>query len=350
MSRKFYAASAVMAVFVFSYNINAQAPTITYESPAFISGLTAPVDLVNAGDGSNRLFIVQQNGLIRVRQGTSPFTISNFLDLGSSGLDLISYIAGGERGLLSMVFHPDYNGTTNRYFFVYYTEKTTGRIVVRRFETSAGDQNIVDVSSSFLIMAVDHPGQSNHNGGKLNFGPDGYLYFALGDGGSGNDPPNNAQNGNMLLGKMIRIDVTSTPTSQTFGNYVIPPSNPYVSDPTVLDEIWALGLRNPFRWSFDRANGDMWIGDVGQSAREEIDYRPAGSTGHVNYGWSCYEGSISNPSTSVVGCTAADKVFPIFDYVNPTIGQAVIGGYVYRGPDNPTLTGRYIATDAYKGN
>lgn len=345
MLKKFFAAVALIAAIEFPIFTFAQVhPTISYDA-ALVSGLTAPVDLVNAGDGSNRLFIVQQNGIVLVRAGTSPFAVTTFGNFGLGGLNLIS--TGGERGLLSMVFHPDYNGTTNLFFYIYYTEITTGRIMVDRFQTTTTDPVTVDGATRLNIMAIDHPGETNHNGGKLNFGPDGYLYFATGDGGNGNDPLNNAQNGDKLLGKMIRIDVNS-PIPQMFGNYVIPPTNPYLTDPLIRDEIWALGLRNPFRWSFDRLTNDMWIGDVGQGAREEVNFRPAGSTGQVNYGWRCYEGEISTPS--VPDCTPTNNVFPIFTYVNPTDGRAVTGGYVYRGPGNPSLRGRYIASDYLSGN
>ena len=279
-----------------------QPPTIGFQS--VITALSAPIDILNAHDGSNRLFIVEQGGLIKVWNG---ITTTNFIDLSS----VIS--TGGERGLLSMVFHPNFNGTSNRYFFVYYTN-TNGDIEVSRYQTTAGNSNTGDPSTKTIIITISHPAQSNHNGGKINFGTDGYLYFATGDGGGANDVPNNAQNGNVLLGKMIRIDVNSL-TSQMFGQYSVPANNPYISDPNVLDEIYNLGLRNPFRWSFDRVTGDMWIGDVGQGAKEEIDYRPAGGTGHNNFGWRCYEGSISTPG--VADCTPVDNVFPVFDYDNP---------------------------------
>jgi glucose/arabinose dehydrogenase len=315
-----------------------QPPTISYQS--VITGLSAPIDIVNADDGSNRLFIVQQAGIIKLWDGT---TTSNFIDLSS----IIS--TGGERGLLSMAFHPDFNGTSNRYFFVYYTN-SSGDLEVSRYQTTAGNSNTGDPTTQTVIITIPHPTNTNHNGGKLNFGTDGYLYFATGDGGGANDVPNNAQNGNVLLGKMIRIDV-NTLTAQTFGQYTIPPDNPYVSDGAVLDEIWALGLRNPFRWSFDRANGNMWIGDVGQAAKEEVNYRAAGSTGHVNYGWRCYEGSISTPG--VADCTPVDNVFPVFDYDNPNGGSppssAVTGGYVYRGNEFANFRGYYVATDFYSG-
>lgn len=315
-----------------------QPPSIGFQS--VVTGLSAPVDIVNAHDGSNRLFIVQQGGIIRVWNGSS---LSNFVDISS----IIS--TGGERGLLSMAFHPNFNGTSNRFFYVYYTN-TNGNIEISRYQTLAGNSNTGDANTQTVIITIPHPGQSNHNGGKLNFGTDGYLYFATGDGGGANDDPNNAQNGNVLLGKMIRINV-NTLSSQTFGQYTIPSDNPYVNDPTVLDEIWALGLRNPFRWSFDSANGNMWIGDVGQAAKEEINFRPAGSTSHVNYGWRCYEGSISTPG--VDDCTPVDNIFPVFDYDNPNGGSppssAVTGGFVYRGNEFANLRGYYIATDFYSG-
>lgn len=336
--KPFYKAAAqlsVAAILFFQTKTFSQPPVINFQS--VITGLTAPIDIVNAGDGSNRLFIAQQNGLIKVWNGTM---LSDFMNVASS----IS--TGGERGLLSMAFHPNFNGNSNRFFYLYYTN-TNGDIEVSRFQTTAGNSNTGDASTKTVIITIPHPGNSNHNGGKLNFGTDGYLYFATGDGGGANDVPNNAQNGNVLLGKMIRIDV-NTLTPQTFGQYNIPLDNPYVGDASVRDEIWALGLRNPFRWSFDRANGNMWIGDVGQGAKEEVNFRPAASTGHVNYGWRCYEGSISTPN--VADCTPADNVFPVFDYNNPSPGSsAVTGGYVYRGTEYASFRGYYVATDFYSG-
>ena len=317
----------------------AQAPTITFQPE--MTGFTAPVDIVNAGDGSNRLFVVEQGGTIRVRNGA---TVSQFANFGPTGANIIS--TSSERGLLSMVFHPDYNGTANRYFFIYYTD-LNGDIAVSRYQTMAGNPDSVDLTSATKILTVPHPGQSNHNGGKLNFGPDGYLYFALGDGGGGNDAPNNAQNGSVLLGKMLRIDINQT--SAAYGNYAVPSDNPYVGVPGIDERIWAIGLRNPFRWSFDRENGNMWIGDVGQGAWEEIDYRPAGSTGHVNYGWRCYEGYESTPG--VPDCTPVDYVPPVRTYPNPAASSsAVTGGYVYRGSEFPNFRGYYIATDVYSGD
>jgi glucose/arabinose dehydrogenase len=336
--KPFYKAAmqlSLVAFLFFPTKTFSQPPTINFQS--VITGLTAPIDIVNAHDGSNRLFIVQQGGLIKVWNGT---TLSDFMNVSSS------IITGGERGLLSMAFHPNFNGNSNRFFYLYYTN-TNGDIEVSRFQTTAGNSNTGNAASKTVIITIPHPTNSNHNGGKLNFGSDGYLYFATGDGGGANDAPNNAQNGNVLLGKMIRIDV-NTLTAQTFGQYTIPPDNPYVTDASILDEIWALGLRNPFRWSFDRANGNTWIGDVGQGAKEEIDFRPAGSTGHVNYGWRCYEGSISTPG--VADCTPTDNVFPVLDYDNPNPGSsAVTGGYVYRGNEFASFRGYYVSTDFYSG-
>ena len=253
----FYKAAMQLSLFsplFLASTVFSQPPAINYQS--VITGLSAPIDIVNAHDGSNRLFIVQQGGVIKVWNGTA---LSNFIDLSS----VIS--TGGERGLLSMAFHPNFNGTSNRYFFVYYTN-TNGDIEVSRYQTTLGNSNTGDASTGTVIITIPHPTNSNHNGGKLNFGSDGYLYFATGDGGGANDVPNNAQNGNVLLGKMLRIDIDNTDPPD-HPNYAIPPANPYIGVSGFLPEIYNLGLRNPFRWSFDRTTGDMWIGDVGQSAK-----------------------------------------------------------------------------------
>ena len=335
MSRKSCAVSAVLAALVISISLKSQPPTLSLQ--AQVTGLSSPIDVVTAPDG--RLFVVQQGGIIKLITGT---TATDFINISSK------IIFSGERGLLSMAFHPGFNGTTNRYFYVYYTAATTGAITIARYwANEAPNQNTADPNSDTVIISVDHSANTNHNGGKLNFGPDGYLYFALGDGGGANDGPNNAQNGNVLLGKMLRIDVNTGSIDPPY--YNIPTGNPYVSDPAIRDEIWDLGLRNPFRWSFDRANGNMWIGDVGQDDQEEIDFRPAGSTGHVNFGWHCYEGYINTPAAP--DCNPVDNVFPVYDYPNPNPGSsAVTGGYVYRGNEYTSFRGYYVSADVYSGD
>src|SRR4030095_725012 len=315
----------------------AQVPPIIYQS--VIGGLSFPVDVANAGDGTNRIFIAHQGGLIKVYSQSYAF-LGDFLTVSNVG-------TGGERGLLSIAFHPDYEN--NRFFYVYYTN-TNGDIEIARYQTFLNNPILADPNSKQIVITIPHPGQSNHNGGKLNFGtePGAILYFATGDGGSGDDPPNNAQNGNVLLGKMLRIAVN---TSATPPFYSIPPDNPFVGNPSVLDEIYALGLRNPFRWSFDRLTHDIWIGDVGQDQVEEIDFRAVGTTAGVNFGWRCYEGTLPNVTG---GCLPQSSyISPVYEYPNPNGGaspsSAVTGGMVYRGAEFPALAGYYLAADYYSG-
>ena len=287
------------------------------------TGLTDPIDIaippnVSPENGTTRIFIAQQNGLIRLWNGAS------FSDLA----DLSPFvIVGGERGLLSITFHPSYNGTTNRDFFVYYTRNPDGDLTVARYMTHPTNPDAIDpAGGTVLITPIEHSSFSNHNGGDLNFGPDGFLYLTTGDGGSSGDPGENAQNPSSLLGKLLRLDV----------NAAIPIT------PTVVD----IGLRNPFRWSFDQNTGDSWIGDVGQGSWEEISLKPAGSGG-LNFGWDCYEGNA--PYELTVDCPAAGSItFPSHVYPNAE-GQAVIGGFVYRGTEFAALQGWYIATDYYSG-
>ena len=313
-------------------------PVLNFQS--LTTGLSAPLDVVNAGDGSNRLFIVQRGGLVRIFNGTTLLP-APFINLADTVLD------NGEQGLLSLAFHPDYSN--NRYFFVWYTDKE-GDLTLARYQASSGNPNTADQQSEVVLLEIPKPGTpyfTNHNGGKLNFGNDGYLYVSIGDGGNGGDPFNNSQNGNSLFGKMLRIDVDNINTPPY---YSIPPDNPYVSNPSVRDEIWALGLRNPWRWSFDRLTQDMWIADVGQGSREEINFRSAGNTGGINYGWRCYEG---NSAYNTSGCGASSNyVLPIFDYPhnNSTGGYSVTGGLVYRGSQYPLLTGWYVCADYVSGN
>lgn len=338
--RKYLRSSVRVAILLILYTIITL--KISFAQPVlgfsgFItSGLSSPVDITNAGDGTNRLFIVQQSGQIRIYTGGTLLP-TPFLDIST----IIT--TGGERGLLSLAFHPDYE--TNRYFFVYYTN-LSGEITIARYQAQAGDPNLADAASGVVLLNIPKP-FANHNGGDLNFGPDGYLYFGTGDGGSGGDPNNYSQNGLSLLGKMIRIDVSNFSTTPY---YFIPADNPYISDPLVDDRIWALGLRNPWRWSFDRATGDMWIADVGQGSWEEVNFRSAGTTGGINYGWRCYEG---NAAYNTAGCLPQSSyISPIFVYphVFATGGFSITGGYVYRGAEYPVLQGYYICADYVSGN
>jgi glucose/arabinose dehydrogenase len=318
--------------------VNAQ-PVIGYQT--ITTGLVNPVDVVSA-PGDSRLFIAQQNGNIRIWNGTG---LSDFVNIGS----VVTSPAAGEQGLLSIAFHPAYN--INRYFFVWYTN-TNGDVTLARYQRNLTNPDIADVGSAQVLLSIPKPGNpyyTNHNGGKLVFGPDGMLYVGTGDGGSGGDPLNNAQSGNSLLGKMLRLDVNGFATAPPY--YTIPADNPYASPADgILDEIYAIGLRNPWRWSFDRANGDMWIADVGQSEWEEVNWLPAGNTAGANFGWRCYEGA----HVYGAGCNPApaDTVSPVFEYGhnNTTGGFSITGGYVYRGSEFPALQGYYITTDYVSTN
>lgn len=314
--------------------INAQ-PVI--DADTVITGLNQPIQLVNAGDGSNRLFVVQKEGVVLVYdQSYAP--LGTFLTV--TGIQ-----TSGEQGLLSLAFHPEYGNAASPYFghFYVYYNNSAGDLQLARYQVS-GDPNVADPLSKDTILTIPHPTNTNHNGGTLQFGNDGYLYLSIGDGGGGGDVPNNAQNGEVLLGKLLRIDVSSGDTPPF---YSIPADNPFVGLTDTLPEIYSFGLRNPFRWSIDQATGDVWIGDVGQGEWEEIHYRAGGTTSGVNYGWRCYEGNEPFNST---GCgPASNYVFPIFVYPNPTSGaSAVTGGVVYRGPVTD-LQGYYIASDFYSG-
>lgn len=314
--------------------------SILYAQPAIqyrpvIQSLSNPVEIVSADDNSHRLFIVQKQGIIKVYTATFDY-LGDFLTVANITTE-------GERGLLSLAFHPLYK--TNGLFFVYYTN-AEGSIEVASYKVSS-NPNVADPATRKIIITIPHPGAANHNGGRLSFGTDGYLYFATGDGGGGGDPRNNAQNGNSLLGKMIRIDVNnSTPPL----NYSVPADNPFVDDPAIADEIWGLGLRNPWRWSFDRLTRDMWIADVGQNAREEINFAKAGEHKGLNFGWRCYEGS---QTYNTSGCQPAHAyTSPVFEYPhnNTQGGFSVTGGYVYRGAEYPALNGYYIFADYVSGN
>jgi glucose/arabinose dehydrogenase len=295
----------------------------------FLSGLDNPVAITHAGDGTGRLFITLQGGLILVHDGAG-LRDEPFLDIRT----LVSCC--GEQGLLSVAFHPRH--AENGVFYVNYTDDT-GATVVARYTVFPGDPDRADPGSAAVLLTVPQP-FTNHNGGQLQFGPDGYLYIGMGDGGSGGDPLDNAQRLTTLLGKMLRIDVDGGVP------YAIPPDNPFRGSPPARPEIWASGLRNPWRFGFDRATGDLFIGDVGQGAWEEIDYQPAGSPGGENYGWRLMEGAhCFNPSS---GCNPGTLTLPILEYGH-ALGCSVTGGYRYRGAGIPAIQGQYLFSDWCSG-
>lgn len=294
------------------------------------SGLDQPVQVTHAGDGTGRLFVVEQAGTIRiVRNGAVLPT--PFLDLSS----LILY--GSERGLLGLAFHPNYK--TNGRFYVNYTRAGDGATVLAHYRVSSANPNLANPGSAHVLMTIAQP-YANHNGGQLLFSPvDGCLYVGMGDGGSGGDPLNHGQNISTLLGAMLRLDVDgATP-------YAIPTDNPYVGRDG-LDEIWAIGLRNPWRFSFDRETGDLYIGDVGQNLWEEIDYQAAGTPGGLNFGWRCKEGTHDYNFTG--DCASLQLTDPIAEYSHSE-GRSVTGGFVYRGRAYPALVGRYFYADYVEG-
>ncbi|MFL5781259.1 MAG: PQQ-dependent sugar dehydrogenase [Thermoleophilaceae bacterium] len=281
-----------------------------FDSPIFV---TAP-----PGD-PHRLFVVEKGGTIELLHGA---TRKQFLDIHAK------IVASGEQGLLSMAFPRDY--ATSGRFYVYYTapragDSTGSVLTIAEYRRSAADPDVADPDSERIVLTIDHPVNSNHNGGQLQFGPDGKLYLATGDGGSGNDPPNNAQNPASRLGKMLRLDPRQ---------------------PGAVPELYALGLRNPWRFSFDRATGDLIIGDVGQGTREEVDFAPKGTAAGANYGWSCREGLIAGPRT----CPTGTFVDPVLDYDHGGGRCAITGGYVVRNHDLDSLFGRYVYVDECGGD
>lgn len=297
------------------------------------TGFELPVGLTHAGDGSGRVFVVEQNGRINViDKGADAASV--FLDIS----DLVSKT--GERGLLGLAFAPDY--TTSGAFYVDYTN-VAGDTVIARYRVSAAP-DVADPASAQILLTIKQP-YANHNGGQLAFGPDGYLYIGMGDGGSGGDPKRNAQNGKSLLGKLLRIDVTGA--IGTSDPYRIPPDNPVVGNAALRPEIWALGLRNPWRFSFDRGTGELYIADVGQNAWEEIDVQPP-ATGGLNYGWNVYEGSHTYPPKTAKPKNVSDYAMPVIEY-DHSAGESVTGGYVYRGSEQPGLRGVYLYADYVTG-
>ena len=300
----------------------------TLELETVVSGLANPVDVAHCGD--SRIFIVERAGIIKILQPNGQVLAAPFLDISGP-----VHSGGGEQGLLGLAFHPQY--AQNGFFFVYYcTGSSAGGVRVSRF-TVGTDPNVANVSSELIIWELAQP-FSNHKGGDIAFGPDGFLYFAPGDGGDQNDPGNRAQNMSLGHGKIHRININS-------GNpYSIPADNPFANDANqdTLRTIFASGLRNPFRFGFDTQTGDLWIGDVGQSQKEEIDRIPAGTVNGPNFGWRCREGTIATPDVAV--CTG-NFTAPIIDQDHADGWCSVIGGRVYRGSRYPNLAGRYIYVD-----
>jgi glucose/arabinose dehydrogenase len=293
-----------------------------------VSGLDRPTSIVNAGD--SRLFITNQTGKIVIFDGTHLLA-QPFLDISS----LISLAE--ERGLLGLAFSPHYRDDGS--FYIDYTN-TAGDTTIARYHVSASDPNQADPASAQILFTVAQP-YPNHNGGELQFGADGYLYIGMGDGGSGGDPQNRAQSLGTLLGKILRIDVANAAT------YRVPPSNPFVSRNGALPEIWAYGVRNPWRFSFDRVTGDLWIADVGQDNYEEVDFQRATSAGGENYGWRLMEGfHCYNP---LVSCNDGSLTLPVLEYSHADGSCSITGGYRYRGSRWPRLYGTYFYGDYCSG-
>ncbi|WP_294819955.1 PQQ-dependent sugar dehydrogenase [uncultured Flavobacterium sp.] len=317
MKTKLFFASLLISGFISAQEIDLQ---------VVAQGLNQPTDIAYGYD--DRMFVTEQGGKIKmIVQVEDDADITTFLDL-STLVDTQS----DEGGLLGMTFHPEFE--TNGYFYVNYTN-TEGNTVIARYGLNATDLNLAEPNSAVILLTIDQP-YANHNGGSLKFGPDGYLYIGMGDGGGAGDPENRAQNINTLLGKMLRIDVSET-------GYTSPAGNPYLGVDGA-DEIWATGLRNPWKFSFDRTTGDLWTGDVGQGDREEINHVPSTEAG-VNYGWRCYEGLEEfdmSECSGINGFTA-----PVAQYTHDTTdgGCSITGGYVYRGSIFTNLQGKYVFAD-----
>ncbi len=296
------------------------------------TGFSSPSEIVNAGD--ERLFVVEQAGIIKILYTDGTQEPTPFLNISSQ------VNSGGEKGLLGLAFAPDY--CTSGKFYVNYTFNDSIQLKTRISQFSVNPENENDAleNSEEILLEFNQP-FSNHNGGQVEFGPDGYLYIGTGDGGSGGDPDNYAQNDSTYLGKLLRIDVSTLP-------YTIPADNPFVNDPTALPEIWAYGLRNPWKFAFDTETGDLFIADVGQSELEEVDFQPAGAAGGANYGWRCYEGTdIFNTSQCADNLEVVD---PVFEYGHAGGNCSITGGRVYRGTSFSNIIGKYISVDLCSGN
>jgi glucose/arabinose dehydrogenase len=320
--------ASVITLLACSSEVRADPPTDREYTltPIVTTGLARPVFVTTPPGDTERLFIVDQPGEIYIVQG-GELLATPFLDISPIVND-----GANEQGLLGLAFHPNY--AENGYFYVNYTTQN-GDTIVARYTVSADDPNLADEESEFVVIRIAQP-YANHNGGMLAFGPDGYLYIGMGDGGAAGDPANNGQDPFTLLGDMLRLDINTEP-------YAIPEDNPHVDGTTGRAEVWASGLRNPWRYSFDRATGDLYIGDVGQNQYEEINFQPADSTGGENYGWDIYEASHSYEGDELAG-----TVMPIAEYDHGE-GCSVTGGYVYRGQELTELDGIYLYADYCTG-
>jgi len=301
----------------------------------FVGGLTLPLGLESPPDGTGRMFVVEQAGTIRIIQN-SGLLATPFLDISAR------VTSGGEQGLLGLAFHPGF--ATNGRFFVYYTRGASPAFEIVVSEFNRLSVNVADPNSERQLLVVPHPTFTNHNGGQLAFGPDGFLYVGLGDGGSGGDPSGNGQNLQTLLGKMLRIDTDSTPPAGQ--QHAIPADNPFAAKGG-LPEIWAYGLRNPWRFSFDQPTGRLFCADVGQNNFEEVDLITKGG----NFGWNLMEGNHCYPPGSTTCNTAVGLTLPVTECAHDAAGgEAVIGGFVYRGAAIPGLIGTYVFGDLSSGN
>jgi glucose/arabinose dehydrogenase len=316
----------VLLTSILLYSLQFFSQTLTVQP--FATGFSSAVDIAHPQNDA-RLFVVQQGGLIRILNPTGTINSTPFLNLSS----LITTL-GNEQGLLGLAFHPNY--ASNGQFFVNYTRASDGATVIAKYTVNAANPNIANTTAT-IILTIAQP-FNNHNGGCIRFGPDGFLYIGMGDGGSGGDPGNRSQNITNNLGKMLRIDVDNPAPGL---NYGIPTTNPYVGI-TGNDEIWAIGLRNPWKFSFNRSNGDLWIADVGQDVIEEINKIPSPLPTGLNFGWRCYEGTAPYNTS---GCAPVGSLTQPFAEYNHSQGCSITGGYLYTGSLYPNLVGKYVFAD-----
>jgi glucose/arabinose dehydrogenase len=331
---RIYVVAGTLILLVLGFSLSSSGASLSALKISFAriaSGLSSPVAIGAPNDGTRRLFIVEQPGRVRARAPNG--TLRTVLDISGKVND-----AGSEQGMLGIAFHPQYK--SNGYLFLSYTN-ASGALVVARFKASPPTGNAVSAATETDLLTIAHPAYPNHNGGQLAFGRDGYLYIGTGDGGLAWDPNNNAHDTTKLLGKILRLDVNRSCTPQ---NYCVPSSNPF------HNEVWEYGLRNPWRFSFDRSNGALWIGDVGQNAREEIDRVGAG-VGGKNFGWDCWEGTLRARDNGSAYCTSlASTVQPLTQYDHDAGDCAVIGGFVYRGSQySSSMGGIYLYGDYCTG-